>query len=69
MPNKIFQNTNIESIVSKIVVIGAPLIASGVGLNLAIKHALKGDYGTTVLAGLCTILGAYTAGVYTERLR
>ncbi|MBI2669019.1 hypothetical protein HYX14_04195 [Candidatus Woesearchaeota archaeon] len=46
----------------KLFVVRVPLIFSGLGTYYAIEYALKGEYGKTIVAGICTIVNAYSAG-------
>ncbi len=69
MTKRIFKNTNLKDIILKTILIGTPLVTSGIGLNFTINYALEGDYKRTLVAGACTLLSAYAAGVHTERCR
>ena len=46
----------------KPLVVGVPLVFSGLGTYYTIDYASKGEYGKAAIAGLCGIINAYYAG-------
>ena len=52
----------------KPLVVGVPLIFSGLGTYYSIEYASKGEYGKAEIAGLCGIINGYYAGYQSRNL-